>query len=343
MSSRPPKCEREQWQQSLATKCIDPEFIAQNLPCLLPEIGKSVPTGFAVEVVRARVTDRMTIRYQCPGGSVMYAKAYFDGEFGGLVYRWQRCLWENGFGLGSKEQVPEPLGYIAPEKMLLMRAASGLPVTDLILGGSFGPAKRLMRKTALWLAKFHAVPVPDLPVESPSERMELLRTAGLFAKVAAACPERTSLLVDLIHQWKEVALVTNSAPDLVTLHGQFRPAHVFVQRETTVVIDLDKLTLSDPAKDVARFVHSMTKSCMERGGDLTRIAALAEEFISAYDMYAPENLGNLRYYMALYSLKQLGKVWKNKKPADGNQAAFGQMHLAGFQKWAQSNSSRVSA
>jgi Phosphotransferase enzyme family len=344
MSHRVPKSERELWQQALATKCVDPHFIAENLLCLLPGIGnRPVATRLSAEVVRARLTDRMTILYQPDGGRAIYAKAYYDGDFGCLVYRWQRTLWENGFGPRSKEQVPEPLGYVAQERMLLMRAASGLPVSDFILAGSFEEAKRLMRMSALWLAKFHRRLVPDLPVESPCERMEILKTAGLLAKVAAACPERTSLLLDLVHQWKEVALVTNFSPKLVTVHGQFRPAHVFVQRETVVAIDLDKLTLSDPAKDVARFAHSMTKACIELGGDFSRIAAMAEEFISAYDMYAPGNLANLRYYMALYSLKQLGKVWKNKKPGDANRAALGQMHLVGFQKWAQSNSCFTSA
>jgi hypothetical protein len=344
MSHRAPKSEREQWQQTLATKCTDAGFIAENLLCLLPGIGnRPVATCFSAAVVRARLTDRMTIRYQPDGGPAIYAKAYFDGDFGSLVYRWQRYLWENGFGPGSKERVPEPLGYVVQERLLMMRAASGLPVSDLILAGSLEQAKRLMRRSALWLAKFHRVLVPDLPVESACERMEILGTADLLAKVAAACPERTSLLIDLVHQWKEVAFVTNFPPKLVTLHGQFRPAHVFVQRETVVVIDLDKLTLSDPAKDVARFVHSMAKSCISLAGAISRIAALAEEFISAYDMYAPGNLDNLRYYMALYSLKQLGKVWKNKKPGDANKAAFGEMHLAGFEKWARSNSYFTSA
>lgn len=339
MNHRPPKSEREQWQQTLSTISTDPRFIEENLLCLLPEIGnKPAATRFSAAIVRARVTDRMTIRYQPDGGRELYAKAYFDGDFGCLVYRWQRYLWENGFGPGSKEQVPEPLGYVAEERMLLMRAAPGVPISDFVFAGSLGQAKRLMRMSALWLAKFHSLLVPGLQIESPCERMEILKTADLLAKVAAACPERTSLLIDLVHQWKEVAFVTNLSPKLVPLHGQFRPAHVFVQRETVVVIDLDKLTLSDPAKDVARFAHSMTKACMELGGDLSRIAALVEEFISAYDMHAPGNLANLRYYMALYSLKQLGKVWKNKKPNDANRAAFGQMHWAGFQKWAQPNS-----
>lgn len=344
MSHRAPKSAREQWQQTLASKCTDLGFIAENLLCLLPEIGnRPVATPISAAVVRARLTDRMTIRYQPDGGRAIYAKAYYDGDFGCLVYRWQRYLWENDFGPTSKEQVPEPLGYVEQERVLLMRAASGLPVSELILAGSLEEGKRLMRMSALWLAKFHKALVPDLPVESPCERMEILKTAALLAKVAAACPERASLLIDLVHQWKEVSLVTSFSPKLVAMHGQFRPAHVFVQGETVVAIDLDKLTLSDPAKDAARFAHSMTKTCMELAGDLSRIAALAEEFISAYDMYAPGNLANLRYYMALYSLKQLGKVWKNKKPGDANRVAFGQMHLAGFQKWAQSNSVFTSA
>jgi hypothetical protein len=344
MSHRAPKSEREQWQSALLTKCTDPCFIAEHLLGLLPGIGgRHVATRFSATIVRARVTDRLTIRYQPDGGPAIYAKAYYDGDFGWLVYRWQRCLWESDFGSQSKEQVPELLGYVAHEKMLLMRAASGLLVSDLLFAGSLEQTKRLMRMSAQWLAKFHKAQVPDLPVESPCERMEILKTADLLAKVAAACPERTSQLIDLTHQFKEVAHLSNLSPKLVTLHGQFRPSHIFVQRGTVMVIDLDKLYLSDPAKDVARFAHSMTKTCIELAGDLSRIAALAEEFISAYDMYAPGNLANLRYYMALYSLKQLGKVWKNKKPGDTNRAAFGQMHLAGFQKWAQSKSCFTSA
>ncbi|HKF20085.1 MAG TPA: phosphotransferase [Candidatus Angelobacter sp.] len=344
MSHRPPKSEREQWQQTLAPKCIDPRFIADNVLCLLPEMNdRLAATRVSAAIVRARLTDRITIRYQPDGSRALYAKAYYDGDFGHLVYRWQRYLWENGFGSGSMVQVPEPLGYVAQERMLLMRAASGLPVSDLILAGSLEQAKRLMRVSALWLAKFHKVPVPDLPVESPCERMEILKTSALLAKVAAACPERTSQLIDLVHQWKELSLISNFSPKLVTMHGQFRPAHVFVQREAVVAIDLDKLTFSDPAKDVARFAHSMTKSCMEVGGDLSRVAVLAEEFISAYDAHAPGHLANLRYYMSLYSLKQLGKVWKNKKSDDTDKAAFGQMHLAGFQKWAQASSRVTSA
>jgi hypothetical protein len=345
MSQRPTRSERELWQQALSMKCTEPHFIAENLLSLLPGNGhKPVAARFSAAIVRARLTDRMTIRYQPDGGRAIYAKAYYDADFGRLVYRWQRYLWENDLGPASREQVPEPLGYVAQERMLFMRAASGLRVSDLVLAGSLEQVKRLMRVSALWLAKLHRATVPDLPVESPCERMELLKTVDLLAKVAAACPERTSQLIDLVHQWKEVSFVTNFSPKLVTLHGQFRPAHVFVQRENVVVIDLDKFTLSDPAKDVARFAHAMTKTCIELGGDLSRIAALVEEFISAYDVYAPGNLANLRYYMALYSLKGLGKVWKKeKKPGDANRTAFGEMHLAGFQKWVQSRPCVTSA
>jgi hypothetical protein len=344
MSHSDTRSEREQWQQALAARCTDPSFIAESLLALLPGLDdRPVATRFSAAVMRAKVTDRMTIRCRRDGGQAIYAKAYYDGDFGCLAYRWLRYLWENDFGPGSNEQVPEPLGYVAQEKMLWMRAASGLPVSGFILAGPLEQAKRLMWMSARWIAKFHTRLVPDLQVESPCERMEVLRTAGLLAKVAAACPEQTSLLLDLVRQWKEVASVANFPPKIVTVHGQFRPEHVFVQRDTVVGIDLDKLTLSDPAKDVARFVHSMTKTCISPPEDVSRIAALAEEFISAYDRYAPGNLGNLRYYMALYSLKELGKVWKNKKLDDADRAAFGRMHLAGFQRWAQSRSRFPSA
>src|SRR5215831_1312936 len=164
MSHRAPKSEREQWQNALLPKCTDPRFIAENVVHLLSGSGsRPVATRFSANVVRARVTDRLTIRYQPDGGPAIYAKAYYDGDFGWLVYRWQRCLWDGDFGSQSKEQVPEPLGYVAQEKMLLMRAASGLLVSDLLFAGSLEQTKSLMRMSALWLAKFHKTLVPDLP------------------------------------------------------------------------------------------------------------------------------------------------------------------------------------
>ena len=344
MSLRGTRTEREQWQQMLASKCIDSHFIGENFSWLLRNDGKPVePTSFSAEVVRAKATDRMTIRYRHDGDRAIYAKAYYDANFACLAYRWLRLLWESDFGSLSKEQVPEPLGYLPQQKMLLMREVHGAPVSEFILTGSLDQAKRLMQLSARWLAKFHAAVVPDLQIQTLWESMEILKTVDLLAKVAAACPERTSQLLDLVHQWKEVTLAINFPTKLAPVHGQFRPAHVFVQRDTVVAIDLDKLALSDPAKDVARFIHVMTKTCIESDGDLSRVAGLADEFMSSYESYSPGNLGNLHYYMALYALKELSKVWKKRRLDATSRVAVSELHLTRFQKWAQSSSASPSA
>jgi len=336
MSLRGTRTEREQWQQTLASKCIDSSFIAENFSWLLPKNGRQTEaTSLSVEVVRAKATDRMTIRYQPGGACAIYAKAYFDTNFGWRAYRWLRYLWEHGFGSMSKEQVPEPLGYLAQQRMLLMREVSGAPLSESLLVGSLEQAKRLMRMSALWLAKFHAGLIPDLQAQTEWDSMEILKTIDLLAKVAAACPERASLLLDLIHQWKELTLRANSPFRRVPVHGQFRPAHVFVRGDIVVAIDLDKLLLSDPAKDVARFIHVMTKTCIESAGDLSRITALGDEFMSSYDAYSPGNLGNLRYYMALYALKELAKVFKKRRLDDTSRTDLSELHLTRFQKWAR--------
>src|SRR5205807_4705699 len=97
-------------------------------------------------------------------------------------------------------------------------------------------------------------------------------------KLSALSPGEAAVLIDMVHHLAALAPSTPSALPSVPLHGQFRPGHLFLSGDKIVAIDLDAIRISDPAKDVARFIHVVKRSCAEDARDLNRAERLADEF-----------------------------------------------------------------
>ncbi len=314
MSRAGTRQQREGWTQQQKRKLADADFVARHVMPRVPEAAAApADTPWTVDFVRAKATGRMTIRYSFAGAADIFGKAYYDASLGVQAHQWLQHLWNKGFDARSAHQVPEALAYIADENLLLMRAARGVPLSDLIAAGPLDWAVAGTRAAAQWLAKYHAARIPGLSAETPCEKIEVLKLADALAKVAAECPQHAPVLIDLLHEFRTVAPSANSSPPLAPLHGQFRPAHVFLDGPAVIVIDLDKIRLSDPAKDVARFVHVIWKTCLEAAGDLDGADRVAQEFVSAYGAVAPANLENLAYFKALYCLKAFAKLLKSGK------------------------------
>jgi aminoglycoside phosphotransferase (APT) family kinase protein len=335
---------REEWKQQKESHFVASQFVATHVIPLVPELSReSHAAGCSAEIVRAKGTGRMTVRYEFGNGEAIYAKAYNDDSLGPHAYRCLRHLWDHGLDPRSKEQVPEPLGYVAEERMLLMRAAQGTAVDSLFATGSIEPAMQGARAAAHWLAQFHSIEIPFLPAELPCERIEIFKVAALLAKVAGACPGKAWLLLEVNHLFRTLAPSSNTPTKLVPLHGQYRPAHVFLDGDRVTVIDLDKIRLSDPAKDVARFIHVLKKSCFEAGGDLERAELLAREFVEEYRVLAPGNLTSLPYYYALYCLKAFAKTVKSGKVQEETRSSLEQLYLDEFEQCVQQGSRLMAA
>jgi aminoglycoside phosphotransferase (APT) family kinase protein len=333
------KLERAAWTTQRAARLAERTFIAQQIIPQMPELlGASGSPDCSAEVVRALSTGRLTVRYALPSLETIYGKAYFDDNLGPTACRLLWHLWQHGFNSRNLRQVPEPLGYVAEEKLLLMRGARGTPVDTLFAVGPIKQAMRGARGAAHWLLQFHATEIPFLQVELPCERTEIFKVAALLAKAAAVCPRKAPLLLELNHLFRALAPSSNAPPKLVPLHGQFRPAHVFLDEDRVTVIDLDKIRLSDPAKDVARFIHVLKKSSFEEGKDVGRAKLLAREFVEEYRAGAPENLANLSYFYALYSLIAFAKTVKSRKLQEETRGSLEQLYLGEFELCARQRS-----
>lgn len=310
------------------------KFIARRVLPLVPEFAREKRGARArcsVEVVRAKGTGRLTLRYQFDDDVTLYAKVYTD-ELGPYSFQSLRALWEDGFGSSSEFHVPEPLGYHDEENFLLMRRAEGRPLAEMLAGGSVEELLPSVRMAARWLARLHASVVPTAVEESACERVKIFKLSDMLAKASAAYPAQSPLLLDLLQRVRRVAPVEGSAR-LVPTHGQYTPANVFLRDEETAVIDLDRICLSDPAKDVAMFVHRVRNILYKDSGDTERADAIAREFVEEYGKSASNDLKNLPYYTALFSLKGFAKIAKDRGPEDPARRPLEEFYLKEFARY----------
>jgi hypothetical protein len=336
MASVETRVERKDWKERQQALFNDRDFVMRQVAPFASGISDELnPINWKVEVIRAKATDRLTLRYTFGAGIEIYGKSYFDPVDGSNAYDCLRQLRQRGFATGSGFEVPEPLGFIAEVNLLLMGRAKGIPLAQLAATGPLEKALDGVRSAAGWLARFHATEMPGLPIESPCERIEILKLADALTKIAAKCPEQSSLLIEMLHALRSVAPGANSCPGLVPLHGQFRAAHVFVAAEGVTVIDLEKICLSDPGKDVARFTHTLKKTCFEEGGEPGIAVELAREFVEEYGRLAPANLENLAYFRALYALKAFAKLLRSGKVDEVERKRICSLHRAEFERMTQ--------
>ena len=330
------RLDRQAWKQNQEALFSDPEFVWGEVAPLVPELAREGNRPeWAVKIVRNKAAGRLTLRYTFGDLAPIHGKAYFDFPVAADAHRWLTDLWMQGFAPGSNLEVPEPLGFIPEANLVLMGTAEGASMDKRVASGPIEAALADARLAARWLVKYQSAAIPGLPAESPCEKLEILKIASAIAKVAAECPEHSAMLIDMIHDLRSVAPKSNSSPAVLPMHGQFRPAHVFIDGARATVIDIEKICLSDPAKDVARFCHVLKKTCLEERGDLERYDRVAQEFVEEYRAHRGANLENLPYYRALLALKAFAKLLKNRKVEEGQRLSMGKAYQAEFERWVQ--------
>jgi Phosphotransferase enzyme family len=328
--------ERQAWKQTQELLFHNADFVGKHIAPLIPEVAASSnPLPWTLEVVRNKASNRMTLRYAFGSDCEVYGKAYYDGSLGAETHRSLTHLWEHGFASPATLTVPEPLGFAPGPNLVLMRAAKGVPLSEMVLAGRMEDAIVGARLAARWLAAFQDAQIHWLPSESPCAKVEVLQLADALGKVAAERPEHSSLLIEMLHGLRAVAPKGNSLPSVVPMHGQFRPAHVFIRGEQATVIDVEKLSLSDPAKDVARFCHVLKKTCAEQAGDAERAHRVAQEFFEEYEKQRPSCLENFPYFRALLALKAFAKVLKSRKGDEHQRRLLCELHRNEFEKAAK--------
>jgi len=98
-------------------------------------------------------------------------------------------------------------------------------------------------------------------------------------------------------------------------HGDFVPAHVFLASDQVITVDWDSFILSDPSRDVARFLLGIRRLAERHLGSIRALDSCAEIFLETYLTEGNERVAkNVPFYMAALCLRQAKRFVGRKRP-----------------------------
>jgi aminoglycoside phosphotransferase (APT) family kinase protein len=185
--------------------------------------------------------------------------------------------------------------------LLLQERVRGTVVKTIFLAGDERDSALAAERSALWLARFHALapqagPVADLD----HHRACFARWERRLAELGGALADKSARLRERL----DGAAAALDEADLCAGHGSYSYDHVILSNDRTAVIDWDGYDVADPARDVARFVIALERFAWNRGGSVRAMDANAHVFERTYAAHAQADVApHLPFYKAAICLK----------------------------------------
>jgi hypothetical protein len=278
--------------------------------------GHEFPAAsFALSVHRRRADGRTVAEYRFGEATRVFAKLYPHPLEGAGVHRIHDRLWNGGFGLGSRNRVPEPLAYLEECGVLLLRAAPGGRLAG-IEAHDWDAFEDGVGRASRWLAALHASSVSIGPRETLAHGV--FRLARRAAKATAARPDLENVVHGALAELDRRCARAAGSGVHVQTHGRFHPGHVFVAPECITAVDLDRAARADPAKDVAEFIHGLRSIGARMEGVNDEVEAACARFLAEYVPHTPVAPSGLVYYWSysvLWTL--LGLTFKDRPARPG--------------------------
>jgi hypothetical protein len=266
------------------------------------------------------------LEYRFRGGPRVFAKPLAKAGQGLAAYRLLREFWEHGFGDGEY-RVVEPIAYLDEHRTVLIGAAPGTCLRDLRTS-DWPTWEDGLRKAARWLAALHASPLRLGPADDSTRRA--LHLARRITATAARRPELETLLVSLLEALEARTPAGASDPEVQT-HGRYHDEHVYVTSEHVTVIDLDRASRGDRAKDVAEFLHRLRVDPSWARLDPETAERASAAFVDEYRRHSAAELSALEFYWSysvLFTLVARAGRAERKDTADREGIAFYEAEFA---------------
>ena len=263
---------------------LEREEFARDLVWPLVADGRKF-TGVGFERHRHGIVE---LRFE--GGPRVFAKPLADVAEAHGMYELLRAFREGGFGSGP-HRVVEPIAVLEAYATVLIGAAPGRPLRDL--RRELWPVwEDALRKAARWLAALHSSPLRIGVLDDSTRRV--LHLARRIATTAAKRPELERQLVDLLARLGELA--PDRPPQLAQTHGRYHDEHVYVDDEGATVIDVDRASTGEPAKDVAEFLHRLRVDPRRSRLDSEAADQASAVFVDEYRRHAELDSRALAFY-----------------------------------------------
>ncbi len=268
---------------------------------------------------------------KCGWRDTVILKMYGD-DIGHNTFVGMRAVWNAGLQKSAAVRVPEPLAYLADQQATLMGPVAEERDLEKLLDAlllSDDPADQealhaVFRATGVALAAFHRCGATvdrtttwNQGFAEAAEQLTYLRVP--FPESIAAVDR----LVESLH-----ALETAVPADpLVPTHGAFRPEQVLLADKQVSFIDFDDCCMAEPAFDIALFRASTMDNGLyddrirhrdeaEIAVRRTRIDALSESFLAAYESHAPVSRQRVALWEAIFYVNDSLQCWTKPRPND---------------------------
>ena len=305
--------------QAFAKKIVEigkPEFLRRYACSVIPECRPE-----EIEVI-TRHNDGIgpaAVEFRKPGGEGFMGMLYPD-DSGARAHEVLTALWKNGFDRMETHQVPEPLGYVPGYRLLLLNKTSGDRL-DARLDQDAAAILPGVKEAARWLLKLHGSAVRIGAPNHPWRMVEKL-AAGIAA-MAASHPGEIARIVSMLDRLS--ASVEPVLPEEVQVHGSFRPKHLFVNERGICAVGLAQSQPSDPAEDLAEFVHRLRMEFYRLEGTVDRAIPMTDAFLEAYGAGRSSGLVGLPFHRGIRILvtmcRHMREISEND-PEWGAVAAF---------------------
>lgn len=281
------------------------------------------PSKRAVLAIQASLRDPL----DRPLRRKVYAKLFAD-DGGEETFRALSALWSAARGATSL-RLPEPLGYDAERRMLVLGEARGERclagwVKCLEDGGSLPAEVDLARlERCARLAARALLELQRCGVRPEPRRGYLDELAGvekdcgrLLGEVHRSQPDLAACAAALLGRLKRL---TPQDERLVPAHGGYRHDQLLGDEHGLTPLDWDGITLGSPALDAATFLARLQREPRRRPGSAQELQAMAATFRAAFLADQPELARELDLYEGLIVTEQLLRAFR--RPGDGQETA----------------------
>jgi hypothetical protein len=210
-----------------------------------------------------------------------YAKAYrtrYGEQIGCML---QQIQMNNG---SAREgfSVVAPLFYCAERRCLVLAEAPGHSLQDL-LSSSKEDALKIVRRVARALAAFNRIDLKPAVSHSAEQQINFLVKAADLLRWA--CPTSASAVEHIV---QKVRAGLRDVPH-VPIHWDLKADHIFLDDECVTFVDLDTVSLGDPARDPAHLAAHIACGIDVPDLPAERARALAMALVEEYFLHVPAN------------------------------------------------------
>ncbi|HTL55109.1 MAG TPA: phosphotransferase [Candidatus Limnocylindrales bacterium] len=206
-----------------------------------------------VEPLRYLAEDSAVVRYTLEANNLgdarretkrFYAKAYRT-RYGEQIGRILHDLHQNTADPGSNFTVVEPVFYCAQRRCLVLAEAPGRSFQDLLMFNEGDDAIAGARSIARALAAFHQIQLTPPVSHSAEQQIGFLDRAAELLRWA--CPDSSAVIQAVTEKARTGLRDVQQVP----IHWDLKTDHIFLDGERVIFIDLDTISLGDPARDAA--------------------------------------------------------------------------------------------